>query len=237
MIHIGGRLFQQYIVDQYAKVENQRLKYIRNNQNQLRVESYRGLMDMFNAGDTDLATIGKRTILPSTFIGSPRHMQQLYQDSMAIVRTQGKPDFLVTFTCNPKWPEITECLLPNQTANDRPDIVVRVFKTKLDCLLKVIKNEGFFGTVQGMIHVVEFQKRGLPHAHILIILKSQDKPRTTDDINRFVSAGIPNSNVDRELYQIVTSTMLHWSMRHTLLKEWEMLKEIPKKTKSYYSLG
>lgn len=229
MLHLGGRLFQQYIVDQYAKVENQRLKYIRNNQNQLRVESYRGLMDMFNAGDTDLATIGRRTILPSTFIGSPRHMQQLYQDSMAIVRTQGKPDFLVTFTCNPKWPEITECLLPNQTANDRPDIVVRVFKTKLDCLLKVIKNEGFFGTVQGIIHVVEFQKRGLPHAHILIILKSEDKPRTTDDINRFVSAEIPNPNIDPELYQIVTTSMLHGPCDTRCLKDGKCSKKFPKK--------
>ncbi len=48
-------------------------------------------------------------------------MQQLYQDGMAIVRKLGKADLFVTFTCNPKWPEIQKELLPGQTANDRPD--------------------------------------------------------------------------------------------------------------------
>lgn len=38
----------------------------------------------------------------------------------------------VTFTCNPKWPEIQNALLPNQVAANRPDIVVlvHVFKMK-----------------------------------------------------------------------------------------------------------
>eukprot|EP00973_Karenia_brevis_P017587 2412896-Karenia_brevis.AAC.1 len=41
----GGRLFQQYIVDAYSKVESMRLDWIRANQKQLRVESLQGLMD------------------------------------------------------------------------------------------------------------------------------------------------------------------------------------------------
>jgi hypothetical protein len=35
-------------------------------------------------------------------------LQQLYQDGMAIVRKLGKADLFVTFTCNPKWPEIKD---------------------------------------------------------------------------------------------------------------------------------
>ena len=42
-----------------------------------------------------------------------------------------KPDLFITFTCNPKWKEIQENLMPRQTSWDRPDIVCRVFK-KLD---------------------------------------------------------------------------------------------------------
>lgn len=228
ILHRGGRLFQQYIVDQYAKIENQRLKFIRNNQSKLRIESYKGLMDMLYSGDTNLSNIGRRTILPSSFVGSPRHMQQLYQDAMSIVRTQGKPDLLVTFTCNPKWPEICESLLPGQSANDRPDIVVRVFKAKLDCLLKTIKNQEFFGKVSGIIHVVEFQKRGLPHAHILIILAPEMKPRTTNDINRMVSAEIPNPDVDPQLYSIVTDCMLHGPCDERCLKNGKCSKKFPK---------
>ena len=60
--------------------------------------------------------IGKQIILPSSFIGGPRHMHQLYQDSMSIIREFGKPDLFITFTCNPKWQEITSALLKDQTA-------------------------------------------------------------------------------------------------------------------------
>ena len=56
--------------------------------------------------------VGRRVVLPSSFTGGPRYMCQLYQDAMAIVRKKGKPDLFITFTCNPKWPEIAEGLLP-----------------------------------------------------------------------------------------------------------------------------
>ncbi len=46
-------------------------------------------------------------------------MQQQYQDQMAIVRKRGKPDFFITFTCNPQWPEVTEMLLRDQKVTGR----------------------------------------------------------------------------------------------------------------------
>lgn len=48
--------------------------------------------------------------------------------------------------------------------------------------------------MQAHVHVVEFQKRGLPHAHILLILESEDKPRTTDDYDSIVQAEIPDAD-------------------------------------------
>ena len=72
-------------------------------------------------------------VLPSTFIGSPRNMMQLYQDSMAIVGKFGKPDLFIKMTCNPQWREIRENVLQTQNAADRPDIVGRVFALKVDC--------------------------------------------------------------------------------------------------------
>ena len=112
MIHSGtfntiqrcGRLYQQYIVDMYAKIEGSRLQYIKYNQSNLRADLYQGLADAVNSDDAsvDGATIGKRVILPSSFVGSPRYQHQLYQDAMSIVRRYGKPDLFITFTCNPK---------------------------------------------------------------------------------------------------------------------------------------
>ena len=75
--------------------------------------------------------IGRKVILPSTFQGSARNMRQRYHDAMAIVVKKGKPDLFITFTCNPKWKEISENLYPNQHAHDRPDIVTRVLKIYL----------------------------------------------------------------------------------------------------------
>ena len=93
-------------------------------------------MDAINDADHDVAQIGQRMILPSSFTGSDRQMSQIYQDAMAIVRKFGRPDLFVTFTCNPKWPEITVELEPGQSSQDRPDLVARVFHLKMQGLMK-----------------------------------------------------------------------------------------------------
>ena len=147
-ILLGGRLFQQYLVDQYAKVEEgQCLNFIRYNQNSIRAEMYDGLADAVLRGDSEGSTVGMKMVLPSTFVGGPRSMTQLYHDAMAIVRRYGKPDLFLTVTCNPKWPEITNELHPHQTAADRPDLVARVFKLKLSALIKEITKKEIFGKV------------------------------------------------------------------------------------------
>ena len=98
------------------------------------------------------------------------HLNQSSKDGMAIVREYGKPDLFITMTCNPKWPEIVNELRPGQEPQDRPDIVARVFKDKMDQLMNDLVQGGCFGKVVGYLYCVEFQKRGLPHVHILLIL-------------------------------------------------------------------
>ncbi|CAF1168023.1 unnamed protein product [Rotaria sordida] len=86
-IQYGGKLFQQYIVDAYVKTEQNRLEFHRQNQKALRVELYQGLMDhLANEAETEGLRPGRVIILPSSFQGSPRAMQQNYQDATAIVR-------------------------------------------------------------------------------------------------------------------------------------------------------
>ena len=102
ILHLSGRLFQQYLVDQYAKWETNNLRWHKENQENLRIEMYSGLHDVVSDDDHQIEKIGTKIILSSSFTGSTRYMQQLYQDSMAIVREFGKPDLFVTVTCNPK---------------------------------------------------------------------------------------------------------------------------------------
>jgi len=203
----AGRLYQQYIVDQYAKIEQNRLNYLKQNQATLRTDLYNGIMDAIHAEDS--TNVGRRIILPSSFAGGPRQMYQLYQDAMAIVSRFGKPDLFVTFTCNPKWPEITRELLPHQSAVDRPDLIARVFHMKLQELLKDLLHNHCLGKVIAHMYVIEFQKRGLPHAHFLLILAPENKLRSTDDYNSIVSAEIPNPITHPLAYETVSTMMIH----------------------------
>ena len=58
-------------------------------------------------------------------------------------------------------------------------------------------------------YVVEFQKRGLPHAHILMILAPDDKPRVPADYNKFICAELPDPILEPELYETITTSTLH----------------------------
>ena len=130
---------------------------------------------------------------------------------MGIVHHYGKPDLFITFTCNPRWKEITDELLENQTASDRPDLVARVFKLKLQSLLQDIYfgSEHVLGKMVALIYVIEWQKWGPPHAHILCISDKESKPRTSEDYDKIVCAEIPNAEQFPELNKIVISLTMH----------------------------
>lgn len=70
-----GKLYHQYIVDMYAKIETERLNFIRFNQAKLRSEEYIHLQDAI-ANDANVNDIGRLTILPSSYIGSPRNIHK-----------------------------------------------------------------------------------------------------------------------------------------------------------------
>ncbi|XP_026383485.1 uncharacterized protein LOC113278984 [Papaver somniferum] len=128
---------------------------------------------------------------------------------MALVQKYGKMDLFITMTCNPNWEEIRRKLKEGKQAHDRPDLTTRVFHSKFEELKADLFTKGVLGKVVAYIHVIEFQKRGLPHAHILIILHEKDKLRTPDDYDRVVRAEIPDDKVEPELYASVLKHMIH----------------------------
>ncbi|XP_067129653.1 uncharacterized protein [Centruroides vittatus] len=199
------KLFHQYVVDMYAKIETERLLFIRLNQTKLRSEEYVHLRDAI-ATDGNPNELGKMVILPATFTGSPRHMHEYAQDAMTYVRAYGRPDLFVTFTCNPTWEEIKDLLLPGQSSSDRHDIIARVFKQKLKSMMDFIVKHHVFGETRCWMYSIEWQKRGLPHAHILIWLIDKITP---DKIDEVISAEIPDVNIDPGLFEVVTNNMIH----------------------------
>ncbi|PWZ43652.1 putative ubiquitin-like-specific protease 1B [Zea mays] len=204
----GKRLFQQFAVDTYIKIESSRLDFIRKNQDRLRADLYQGLVDSMLDGDVRGEKVGKRTVLSPSFIGGPRDMRRRYMDAMALVRKFGKPDIFLTMTCNPNWDEIRRELLPTQTPQDRPDLVVRVFHAKLQELKHRLTKQDILGKVRAYVYVVEFQKRGLPHAHFLLIMQRKYKLTCPEQYDLLISAEIP-SNKYPELRKMVIKHMMH----------------------------
>ncbi|KAH1069241.1 hypothetical protein GYH30_006728 [Glycine max] len=169
------KLFQQFIVEAYTMVE---------------VDKYCSLQTSLDTGSSKGSSKGKRVILPSTFVGSPRYMDQLYFDGMAICNHVGSPNLFITLTCNPNWPEIRIVLAPlNLKPTDRPDLISRL-------------------TIAYM-HTIEFQKRGLPHVHLLLFLHPDNKYSSSNDIDHIISAKIPSHENDPELYTLVQNHMVH----------------------------
>ncbi len=75
-------------------------------------------------------------------------MMQNYQDAMSICRFYGYPDLFITFTCNPKWPEIDKFMeLRGLKPEDRPYAVSKIFQIKLQNMIKFLKQGGLFGRV------------------------------------------------------------------------------------------
>ena len=152
----SGRLFQQYVVTAYCSIEQSRIDYVREHQNDIRSDYMAGLYDALSRGDQDGSDVGSRIILPSSFTGGPRYMYSHYLDALAICRVHGNPSFFITFTCNVNWPEIKEYMqeFPHVTVADRPDVVDRVFERKIHDLVSFLRDSKPFGHVEaGIIYI------------------------------------------------------------------------------------
>ncbi|CAK8560762.1 unnamed protein product [Lathyrus sativus] len=81
---------------------------------------------------------------------------------------------------------------------------------KFDELLCDLTKKGVMGKVLAYMYTIEFQKMELPHAHIIIFLHPSNKYLNPADIDKIISAEIPDAETDIELYNLVKSHMIHW---------------------------
>ena len=132
-----------------------------------------------------------RKILPASHPGSKRWSFKRCQDGYAICRKFKKPDLFITMTTNPKWPEIQNNLNPGENAEDRPDLISRVFNLYKNQLIEDITKKYFFGKTVGSMYVVEYQKRGLPHCHLLVILDENFRIKTAKEVDEVICAELP----------------------------------------------
>jgi len=80
-------------------------------------------------------------------------MRRHFLDAMAICSQIAYLDFFITFRCNLNWLEIEEALQQQweQNANNRPNIVAKVFLLRLRELMWDFKETNIFGTIVAVL--------------------------------------------------------------------------------------
>ncbi|XP_078440852.1 uncharacterized protein LOC144710886 [Wolffia australiana] len=135
--------------------------------------------------------------------GSPRWSTQLKENSQVTMKQFYTYHFMVRDTS--RVLHLSGRLFEEYVV----DAYAKVEESRLHWeLLHLLIEKEVLGKVNGHVYVVEFQKRGLPHAHMLLVLDTPHKPKTPEDIDKTVCAEIPDPS-DKDLFDYVTTHMIH----------------------------
>jgi len=112
-----------------------------------------------------------------------------------------------------------------------------VFKIKLKELINDIHKKHILGHTIVGIYVIEFQKCGLPHAHIFIFFAEDYKPHMVEDVNRMISVELSNLETNRFAHETVAKCMMHGPCGATFpnapcMEEGKCKKQYPRKFQS-----
>ncbi|XP_016178806.1 uncharacterized protein LOC107621286 [Arachis ipaensis] len=66
-----------------------------------------------------------------------------------------------------------------------------------------------FWSLNAGMYTIEFQKRGLPHAHMLLWLNGESNLQSVEIVDEFICAELPNPQKFPSLYNVVTKYMIH----------------------------
>ena len=80
---------------------------------------------------------------------------------------------------------------------------------KLEELIQDIWSGYLFGSILAILYSIEFQKRGLPHVHILVWVDKRNTEINANIIDSWISAEIPNPEEDPLGYVLVSEHMMH----------------------------
>jgi hypothetical protein len=217
---------QMYFTDMVSRNIDQRLNWVRRNQHVIMGPNGR----QRSHEDDPIGETREESFLSQSFHGSRRHLRKLSTNALTIVSEFNRPTLFVTLTCNPLWPEIQKQLLPGQCAFNRPDIVCPVFHERLRAFLKNMREGKYFDDIDEdgdivvrriviyELRVIEYQHRGLPHAHIVLNLETFQIPITQIFVcNGLINISHVNSLSLMNSHRKVIEIMLLWlkHMTHT----------------------
>ncbi|KAA6362804.1 MAG: putative ATP-dependent DNA helicase [Streblomastix strix] len=156
----------------------------------------------------------------------------MIQDTMAINRKRGKVILFTIVPANPKLPLITDNLFKDQTAQGRPDLCCIIFKMKSKELIKDITQKRFFGKHNYSVGANEFQKRGLPHIHLLTRLGEDINLKSASMIDKLIQCELPDPAKEKEYYDLIVTHQIRGPCLHGDPRCWKhekCSKGFPKK--------
>ena len=76
-------------------------------------------------------------------------------------------------------------------------------------MLNNIHKKDVMGYTVARVWTIEFQKRGLPHMHIIIFFHPDSKLCTPENVDSLISAEFPDEEEHPELFELVKSMIVH----------------------------
>ncbi len=184
------KLQQEWLLDQISRAESIQEPWIVNHM--MKMDKMRTATLREFTRNPNTQTTGHRSRIPSTVRGSQSYRRDKVDLGMAHVYEYGPPTLFITMTANPAWPEIVNNLRPGQQWHHDVYLVNLVFREKLLHLIEGLKAGKYFNNrkSQWIQYSIEFQKRGLPHAHILVRLEG-DQPQTAVEVDALSTVNFP----------------------------------------------
>jgi hypothetical protein len=142
---------------------------------------------------------GLWTFVPSSLTDRREYWRDVATKCFAISPQLGAPSFFLTFTMNPYWVELQALMRGSGVYSDSA-LAAIVVRLKLNALMKFLETRRILGTISAFVWHIEYQKRGLPHAHVLLCTDYElDSPPA---IEKIVNVRLPKDSpfpADRQL--------------------------------------
>nr|GFA90840.1 DNA helicase [Tanacetum cinerariifolium] len=166
----------------FCAIEQSRLDWVRDHQNDLRSDYLLGLYDLFPEEIVKEYKLDRISC----------YQEHLLEDHDILARDKA-----------------IHGTVSRPTTSDMADIVCRVFEQKVNDFINFLKYERPFGYVIAFVYTIEFQKRGLPHCHTLLWVDSSSKIRNAVEIDEYINTEIPDPVKDPRGFKVVTELMMH----------------------------
>jgi hypothetical protein len=184
-LHSMETLREEFLCATYGRLVNIQVKWL------LAAQHLRARQDEISTPETNEdqeREYGLRTFIPASMTDSDQYWHAVKEKCFALTSKLGPPTIFLTITMNPYWPDYDGLKRGTGSFSDGTGSSI-MFRARMKWLMHFCKKKRIFGTVRGFVWRIEYQQRGLPHAHILFWTDCD----TTDaqQIDRIITARYP----------------------------------------------